>query len=169
MKKTFLGAVIILSFNSVFAQATKSAFFELGGNGLGFSVNFDSRFTKSEKGFGWRAGIGWIPPTSQADIVIPSTPSILTIPIGVNHLAGKAPNYFESGLGVTYAYVNGNISSDFWEYNEKVKGGTVLFIPSIGYRHAKTGKAFQWRIVVSPIISSPEISFWAGLSLGYKF
>ena len=171
MKKIlFITVIVLFVSTTMFAQGNKSVFFELGGNGLVFSANFDARFTKSEKGFGFRAGIGFIPSiNSDADIVYPSTPSALTIPIAINHLAGKAPHYFESGLGITYVHVSGAVSSDFWGYSEDVTGSAVGFVPSIGYRYAKTGKAFQGRVCISPIISSGGASFWAGLSVGFKF
>ena len=172
MKKIFLiTAIVLVIANTIYAQGNKSVFLELGGNGLVVSANFDARFTKSEKGFGFRAGIGFVPAvnTGEADVFVPSTPGALTIPIGINHLAGHAPHYFESGLGVTYVHVSGTVSSDFWGYSEDVTGSAVGFVPSVGYRYAKTGKAFQGRIFISPIISSGGASFWAGLSLGYKF
>lgn len=152
-------------------QDNKSVFFELGGNGLGFSANFDSRFSKAEKGFGFRAGIGFIPALNQgdADILFPSTPALLTIPFAINHLAGNAPNYFESALGLTYVHVSGTVSSDFWGYSEDVTGSAVAFVPSIGYRFARSGKGFQGRIFISPIIGSGGAAFWGGLSAGYKF
>lgn len=164
-------ALAIAGGNSINAQSNKSVFFELGGNGLGLSLNFESRLAKSEKGFGLRGGIGLIPAINagDADILIPSSPAVLTIPISINHLAGKAPSYLETGLGVTYAYTNGTFSSDFWGYSEKVQQGIFLLIPSVGYRYAKTGKGFMGRIVISPIIGSGGVTFWAGLSAGYKF
>jgi hypothetical protein len=37
----------------------QSVFGELGGNGLLFSVNYDTRFSRSDKGLGMRAGLGF--------------------------------------------------------------------------------------------------------------
>jgi len=170
MKKLIAIAILSCTISAAMAQANKSVFFEIGGNGLGFSANFDSRFTKSEKGFGFRAGVGFLPPThSETDIIYPSTPFMLTVPLAINHLAGKAPNYFESGIGITYVYTSGNVSSEFWGYSEDATGSSLAFVPSVGYRHAKTGKAFQWRAVISPVIGQGGATFWMGLSLGYKF
>ena len=172
MKKIIsIAAMLLLLGSSIFSQGNKSVFFELGGNGLGFSINYDARFSKSENGFGFRAGIGYFPAvnTGDADIFVPSTPSMLTIPVGINHLAGKAPHYFESGLGITYVNISGSFSSDFWGYSEDASGSAVGFIPSIGYRYAKAGKGFQGRAVISPIIGSGGFAFWLGLSAGIKF
>lgn len=164
MKKVIAIAILSCTLTASNAQANKSVFFEIGGNGLGFSANFDSRFTKSEKGFGFRAGVGFIPPI---DAIIVATPSMLTVPLGVNHLAGKGPNYFESGIGITYVHISGDI--DFWGVTEDTKGSVVAFVPSIAYRHARTGKAGQWRAVLSPVFVNGTVAFWAGISIGYKF
>ena len=143
----------------------KSFFLELAGNGGFVSVNFDSRFKKSEKGPGYRVGFGLIPPSVSFFI---STPTIWTVPIGVNYLIGGGRHYFEPGLGVTYFFFSGT-TSDFWGINEKDKGSGILFVPSAGYRYAPPGKAFQGRIFVSPVINSEGANFWWGLSTGIKF
>jgi hypothetical protein len=170
MKKLLLITLFaVLGTRTILAQGNKSVFLELGGNGLGISANFDSRFTKSEKGFGFRVGIGFIPGITGDQFFFPSTPPILCIPVAINHLAGKAPHYFESGVGVTYVHISGTVSSSFWGFNENVNGSGVGFVPSLGYRYAKTGKAFQFRVVISPIIGSGGTSFWGGVSFGYKF
>lgn len=169
MRHLIFTTIACILFATTYAQGNKSVFLEFGGNGLGLSANFDSRFKKSEKGFGYRVGIGCIPGTnSSADIIYPSTPFFLTIPVGINYLVGKAPHYFESGLGLTYMYTSGTMTSDFWGYEEDVSGSYAAFVPSIAYRHAKAGKAFQYRIIISPVISNGAV-FWGGLSVGYQF
>lgn len=135
-------------------RAAQSVFVEVGGNGVGFSANYDSRFNKSEKGLGFRVGIG----------IYPTIPSILTIPVGINHLAGKAPHYFESGVGVTYVSL---LSFSFFGSNVKANG--IAFIPSIGYRYQPSGKGFTGRVFISPLIASGGAQFFGGLSGGFKF
>ena len=164
MKKLIAIAILSCTLSAAKAQANKSVFFEIGGNGLGFSANFDSRFTKSEKGFGFRAGVGFIPPVNA---IVVATPSMLTVPLGVNHLAGNAPNYFESGIGITYVHISGDIN--FLGDHEDATGSVIAFVPSIAYRHARTGKAAQWRAVISPLLVNGTVAFWAGISIGYKF
>ena len=172
MKKIVTITIIaLLIMTNVFGQGNKSIFFELGANGGGVSANFDSRFTKSEKGFGYRIGVGIIPGINAKDLNTGQsgikTPTIFTIPIGINHLAGKAPHYFESGIGVDYLNVSGEWG--ILNSNVNVKGSTFLFVPSVGYRYAKTGKAFQARVVLSPLIGSGGTLFFGGVSLGFKF
>src|SRR5215213_1235952 len=136
MKKIILAALLLTTTETLFAQGNKSIFLEIAGNGGLVSINYDARFRKSEKGFGYRAGFGFIPPVNS---FFTSTPVIWTIPIGVNHLAGKAPHYFESGIGITYFFFSGT-TSDFWGINEDDEGSGLLFFPSVGYRYAKEGK-----------------------------
>ena len=127
---------------------------ELLGNGIVFSANYDFRFTKSQKGFGMRLGLGFFGVSGSG---------IITVPVGINHLAGKAPDYFESGIGITYAKFTG---TDFFS------GSGSWLVPSIGYRYQPEHNGFFWRIAISPLISLEKgdgwIS-WGGIGLGYKF
>ncbi len=153
----------------LFAQGNKSVFLELGGNGLGFSVNFDARFTKVEKGLGFRTGIGFFPGVriGNDSSAIFAWPTIFSFPVGLNYLVGKAPHYFEGGLGVTYLYAKGNFAFFFLEGEDMLS--TFMFIPSAGYRFAKPGKSFQGRAFISPCIYSGGVSFYGGFSAGIKF
>ncbi len=148
--------LLIFSGKSSSAQGNKSVFVELFGNGIGFSANYDMRFAKKENGFGFRAGLGFYPETFFNE-------SFVTLPIGVNHLAGKGPHHLESGLGVTF--IPGGIDV-FGDDEFSVNG--IIFVPSIGYRYARKIKGFQARIFFSPWIAE-DIQAMGGISLGYKF
>jgi hypothetical protein len=83
----------------------------------------------------------------------------------LNHLAGRAPHYFESGLGFTYATFTGE-DEDFFG------GGGNLLIPSIGYRYQAIGKGFIGRVVLSPVVNLGEGGGWflfGGVSAGLNF
>ncbi len=136
MKTILLLILFIPILQSVFAQdkvrkpvsaKASNLFIELGANGAGISINYDTRFSKSEKGIGGRIGVGIFPSVDVG--IFGSTPSILTIPIALNYLAGKTPNYWEFGAGAT-------IVSFFGSSKTKVTG--VAFVPSIGYRYQPT-------------------------------
>jgi hypothetical protein len=157
MRKILSFTAFLLMSHFIFAQ-TRSLFLEFGGNGCGLSANFDSRFGKKENGFGYRVGIGFAPGFGKVADDVVSLPVDFTIPIGINHLAGKGPHYFESGLGLTF--ISGS---------EVGSGNQLFFIPSIGYRYAKIGKGFQGRIVTTPLIGSGGIEFYLGASVGFKF
>jgi hypothetical protein len=146
-------------------QKSKSVFLEVGGNGGAFSVNFDSRLSDSEKGLGYRAGVGFIPPSY---VYVESRPTTWTIPVGVNYLFGRRRHYLETGLGLTPYFFNGTVS-DVMGIQKNDKGIGMLLIPSAGYRYAPPGKAFQGRLFVSPLIGSGGADFYWGLSGGYKF
>jgi len=157
MRKALSFTVFLLMSHFIFAQ-TRSLFLEFGGNGCGVSANFDSRFGKKENGFGYRVGIGFSPKFGKVAEDVISLPVDFTIPIGINHLAGKGPHYFESGLGLTF--ISGS---------EIGRGSELFFIPSIGYRYAKIGKGFQGRFVTTPLIGHGSVTFYLGASVGFKF
>ena len=162
----FLQLSVLCQEEKTFASHNQSLFLELGGNGLAFSANFDSRFKKSDKGLGYRIGIGLVP---GVDAIVIETSTWLTLPFGINYLAGKAPNYFEAGLGGTF--VSGNAGDSFDEIfgeSGREKFSTVAFVPSAGYRHAREGKGFTWRVFISPLIAGGGAFFWGGVSLGVK-
>lgn len=147
------------------AQKSKSVFFEVGGNGGLFSVNFDSRLTNTEKGLGYRAGFGLIPPVIRLFV---SRPTIWTVPVGLNYLVGGNSHYLETGVGATYYFFKGTVSS-VWGINDNAKGNGVLFIPSLGYRFAPAGRSVQARAFICPLINSSGAIFYWGFSGGYKF
>ena len=95
--RMLLVLIIALNWYPSKAQGHQSVYLELGGNGLFISGNFDARFTKKENGFGFRMGLGMFPAT-----IFNST--FITIPVGLNHLAGKAPHHLESGMGLQISF-----------------------------------------------------------------
>lgn len=154
MKKLLiLSAIIASSFcKKSFAQA-KSIFFEVGGPGLA-SVNFDTRFTKSEKGIGGRLGIG----AFNVDGA-----SAVFIPLGVNYLLSKDErNYFEIGGGVTPVIINGND-------DDGSLTGTFGHL-NFGYRLQPKEGGFLFRAAIVPVFGSGFFwPYYAGVSFGYKF
>ena len=67
---------------------------EVFGSGLVMSFTYDQRFSDSPVGLGFRVGVGGMAIGEFANI---------TIPIGLNYLAGKEGKYFEAGIGATYS------------------------------------------------------------------
>ena len=155
MKKAFLVLAIALGLTQIVSAQAKSAYFELGGPGLA-SVNFDSRFTKSEAGIGGRIGIGGF---SIDDA------SIIFVPIGINYLLGKDnKNYFEVGGGVTPVITN--IEGDGDTDNFKTTFGHLLF----GYRMQPANGGFTFRAFINPVFGKGFfVPYYGGVSFGYKF
>src|SRR5687768_14198583 len=85
----------------------RTAFYaELGGPGILFSANIDSRFKQSSLGLGGRAGIGFV--TADDGDYDPQTGnytyrnrSIITVPVQLNYIFGKPTSVhtFEVGAG----------------------------------------------------------------------
>jgi hypothetical protein len=165
MRRSLLVVLGVLASSLLMAQKSRSVFVEGGGNGGTLSVNFDSRLNTTEKGLGYRVGIGLIPRSYD---YFDTTPTIWTIPLGLNYLIGGGRHYLETGLGVTPFFFKGT-ASDIWGIYENDKGAGVLLIPSAGYRYAPKGNAFQGRLFVSPVIGSTGAVFYWGFSGGYKF
>jgi hypothetical protein len=156
MKKISLLVSLSLVFITAFSQkAAKSIYFELGGPGLA-SVNFDTRFTKSENGIGGRAGIGYFNIDGE---------ELLTIPFGINYLLSKDQrHYFEIGAGATFAKYN----SEFFDDDDTFTGtfGHLNF----GYRLQPKEGGFLFRAAITPVFGNGGfIPYYGGVSFGYKF
>ncbi len=118
-----------------------------------FTANFDIRF-KGQKGLGAHGGFGLLGSGGGG--------SILIIPFGLNYIAGKAPHYFEGGIGTTILTIAGS----------RYFSGTpvAIIVPSAGYRYQTFANGISFRVFISPwIIPQGGAIFAGGLSLGYKF
>ncbi len=160
MKKlTFATLFVILISSSAIAQAPQ-LYAELGGPSLA-GLNFDSRFTKSEKGIGGRIGIG--------GFSIDGT-GLLFVPAGLNYLVGKdgTKNFLELGAGVTYVKATVDGESADPDNNLSNTFGHL----TLGYRYQPIGSGVTFRVSINPIIAFKEGVFWpfyGGFSVGYKF
>ncbi|MCX2451749.1 hypothetical protein OQX61_10805 [Pedobacter sp. PLR] len=173
MKKITLAITLLLSAISIpqlFAQESSNTssstapavsraqniFIELGGQGLTFTANYDSRFFNKRDGLGGRAGIGYF--SVDGD-------KVTTVPLSLNYLLGKNGKYFELGLGATYISTSGN-SEVLFNKNESNVIGTMSFF----YRVQPEDSGFSFRIGLSPVFSRDFfLPYYGGLSLGYTF
>jgi len=130
----------------------QALFVELGGQGLFLTINYDTRFSRSNKGLGGRIGIGYFP-FFDFDTT--------TIPVGLNYLTGKNGKYFETGVGATYIKTISLFGSD------DVSGiaGTVTF----GFRLQPEKGGFNFRAAVTPFYGPGGFLPYGGISLGYTF
>ena len=169
VKTTLLKTIIILAIsviagnyvNAQNATATKSSrldstraqnfYVELGGPGIIFSANYDTRFSNTQDGLGGRVGIGGLSSGSS---------SIFTMPLQLNYLLGKDDKFFEIGVGVTIN--SGNIGGIF----NSSTIGTMVF----GYRLQPKNSGFSFRAFVSPVFDGSNFTpYFVGLSFGYSF
>jgi hypothetical protein len=68
------------STDSLLHQRAKTVFLEVGGAGLVYSVNYDTRFSKKRNGWGGRIGISYFNDDSESGVLVP---------IQINYLFGK--------------------------------------------------------------------------------
>ncbi len=159
MKKIFFAiAFLLLSTACLKAQtAAKSVYAELGGPGIA-SVNFDTRFSKTEGGFGGRIGIGGF---GSGGI------GIVSVPLGLNYIVSKDnKNYFELGAGATYV----NATTIFSDNANDNSASTVFGHLSVGYRLQPANGGFLFRAAIVPIFGKGFfIPYYAGIAFGYKF
>ncbi len=141
-------------------KPARSIFGEAGGPGLA-SLNFDTRFSKSEKGLGGRIGVGGFSVNA-----IPAT----FIPVELNFLAGKkGSHYFEAGAGITFVSLSEKIifgqgATD----NTRFKNTFEHF--SIGYRFQPPKGGFLFKIALTPLFNRNFfIPYYFGVGAGYKF
>ncbi len=165
MKKLIIVLACLTVSQFVLAQA-KSVYFEIGGPGVA-SFNFDTRFTKSEKGIGGRAGFGGFSLSYNDFNGGRDRTTAVFIPVGINYLFGNDDrNYFELGAGVTPV-----IYKDDFSANDNDGAFTATFgHATFGYRLQPKKSGFTFRAAITPIFGRfGFIPYYAGISFGYKF
>jgi len=158
---TLLLAVLSNQYTKAQTDASSRAqnvFVELGGPGLLFSANYDTRFGNRKDGFGGRIGAGYISANSN---------SLFSLPVQANYLLGKQNKYFEIGLGATYLKSSDKDENDFLSFdNTSGLLGTMTF----GYRYQPVNGGFNFRASINPVFNSSNfIPYFGGLSFGYTF
>jgi len=138
-------------------RRAQNVFVELGGQGLLFTANYDSRFSNRRDGLGGRIGIGYI--ASDGD-------NATTVPLSLNYLLGKGKHFFEIGLGATLLATGGNEDTFFFNNNSSKVIGTMSF----AYRLQPVDSGFSLRVGLTPVFNTSFfIPYFGGLSLGYTF
>lgn len=139
---------------------------ELGGPGILFSANIDTRFTQSTLGWGGRIGLGFVTADEYDGNFGYELRSVVTVPIQINYVFGKSdsPNTLEVGAGATYV---GRKLEIFNFYDDKTTNlfGTVSFM----YRRQPLKGGFTWRAGFTPLIAKGYIQPSGAVSVGYSF
>ncbi len=179
MKSIFVSLLFFVAIAS-HGQTTSSAapkvpgrtsfYAEVGGPGILFSANIDSRFKPSVFGWGFRAGLGFV--TADEQIENPpnsfnyETRSVVTLPVQINYVFGKPESVhtFEAGAGVTYVSKKLDILN-FYDDKKSQVFGTASFM----YRRQPLNGGFTWRIGFTPLITSGYIQPSAAVGVGYSF
>ncbi|HEX4875162.1 MAG TPA: hypothetical protein VFV31_00725 [Chitinophagaceae bacterium] len=139
---------------------------ELGGPGILFSANIDTRFAKSTLGWGGRIGLGFVTADEYDGNFNYELRSVVTVPVQINYVFGKSdsPNTLEVGAGATYV---GRKLEIFNFYDDKTTNlfGTVSFM----YRRQPLKGGFTWRAGFTPLIAKGYIQPSGAVSVGYSF
>jgi hypothetical protein len=169
--------VLLITIILILAQKTQAqnniVFFELAGNALGGSLNYERQLTKDLDLY-VRFGIGGAlveentPSNNYFSANIPNPK--LSIPLSIQYLFDLNNNdYIETGLGYTWI--------DFSKTFENSAQGTHNILASVGYRkHFGQAKTWLWKVNFSPLIGGNGekgivfgFSPMAGISFGKRF
>ena len=144
------------------AQGRNVAYFELLGNGVAPTVNYERQF--GERLFG-RAGLGFVHGSSSSG----DTDLTLVVPLMVNYLSHPAGNHhLEVGGGLTL--ITGE-AQDFYDdlEDDDESISNVAATATLGYRFQRPRRGFVFKAGLTPIITSDGILPWAGVSFGYRW
>jgi len=161
-----------------YGQEKISFYGEAGGASPVMSINIDKRLTKSNSGFGFRAGIGLAPAYKRVKVGSQDFAWSeegnwkFTVPVAINYLAGKPSqkNFIEFALQGTFIPKGSLVDS--WSSLPAGKARIVnRFMPSgfIGYRLSPVKKGVVFRAGYNPLVLDDELVHWFSLSLGWKF
>lgn len=165
MKKFIVTAIVFFVFLSGRAQGVEKQtntsanasqiYFEAGGSGVVYSINYDGRFKKIENGLGIRIGIGGAGGAGS---------SYVAVPVQLNYLLGEKGKYLELGGGITYL----NVKGDDYLFNN---ASTALANFVIGFRSQPFGKkGITWRVAFTPFIGGGNgFMPYLGASIGFRF
>ncbi|MFD1256437.1 hypothetical protein ACFQ3S_06475 [Mucilaginibacter terrae] len=145
--------------DSTLFKRVQNVYVELGGPGLLFSANYDTRFQNRQDGIGGRVGLG---------LFATGGFSLTTVPVQLNYLLGKKGKYFEIGLGGTFVKANNNNDNDnddFFDFNESTTIGTMTF----AYRYQPVNGGFNFRGGLNTLFNSSNFVPFYGVSFGYTF
>ncbi len=151
---------------------------ELGGPGVIFSINLDSRFAKANTGFGGRVGLGFL--TRREDVINNSTGyysygrqrSIVTVPVQLNYVFGKpnSSHLIEVGAGVTFFGKRLSIADYFnANYNSGEPESIATATASFMYRKIAKNGGFFWHGGFTPYFANGYIQPMVGAGIGYGF
>lgn len=159
MRQLLLLAIFFFSTLSMSGQNTfrqNNIFLELGGNGLGYSLNYERQLLK-KPGPGIRIGMG----SYSLDEFQ------LSIPVGVNLLLNIYDNkvFLDLGYGVTYTKADAKLYISVKRDPSYRNTNYFNYIPSAGIRF-HTSRNYLWRLTLSGVVNDYGLIPWIGVSFG---
>jgi hypothetical protein len=164
MKRTIrwmVAALFVLAALPAFPQQSRNAlYFELGGNAVVPSINYERRVNESWYG---RAGLSVVQSESGG---LKATTYI--IPVTASWVSHRDSNHhLEVGGGVTLAA--GDRQDLYGDVGSDSKFSTLLATGIVGYRYQKPRGGFQFRAAFTPVAGSGFAAPWLGVSFGYAW
>jgi len=146
--------------------ARNAVYFELAGNGLLYSVNYDRRLKDD---FTARIGVMYIGVSGEsAETGEKADVNFAVIPIMANWLLGEGAGRFELGIGPIFAIGSAEVEEIDGTREEFDGVGPAGVTSTIGFRYQPEDGGVVFRIGATPFWSG-EPQLWAGISLGYAF
>ena len=121
-----------------------TAYFELGGNGLFTSINYERQLLKSTR-LNFHIGTG----------IYGLQPTYLTIPFGINYLfkLNNSNSCIDLGFGATYSKADVALYAIVENKNPNYKNTNYWnYIPSVAYRKL-TKRLLMYRFSLTPVIN----------------
>jgi len=165
-KIIFLTLLIFCLLNSMTKVSGQSksklntVYFELGGNGLFTSINYERQLLKNTR-INFHIGTG----------IYGVQPTYLTIPFGINYLfkLNNTNSYIDLGFGATYSKADVALYAIVDHKNPNYKNTNYWnYIPSVGYRKL-TKKNLMYRFSLTPVINHNDFLPFLGFSIGKSF
>jgi hypothetical protein len=147
--------------------ARNAAYFELGGNAILYSVNYDRRFTNTWTG---RAGFMVVSASgTDTDTGERVEFSLAIFPVMANALLGRGTHRLELGAGPLFGIGGGRVEDpEVGDVEEFSGAGLAGVTTTFGYRRQPLNGGFVFRASLNPFYSGrPQL--WAGLSAGWSF
>lgn len=164
IKRMLTAASVTLILSSGFAQSN-TIYFELLGNGLAYSLNYDRMVTDK---ISVRAGYGGLTVTT-----ISSTPGVFfedvkitLIPVLVNYLRGEGKHKLEMGGGIVLVSIASTLNAE--DVNFKLAADGAIPTGNFGYRYQKSEGGFFFKASLCPFFAETMVTS-VGLGFGYSF
>ena len=157
---------VVIGGTSLQAQAN-TIYFELFGNGLVYSINYDRIVANN---ISVRAGYGGLSisnlTTNDTGLPLTEDIKITMIPILGNYLMGGGNHKLEIGGGVVM--ISMDYSGNIADIDFKIGADGAVPTGNIGYRYQKPEGGFFFKASLCPFFGEEMITS-IGLGLGYSF
>lgn len=144
-----------------------SIYFEVLGQGILYSVNYEHRFTQKMSfriGYtSWR--INLLPIIFFVDGFL----DVRGFPIMMSYLSGDGNNHLEFGIGIVGTKMKGKGEDIFFGTEIEGENTLILGTGTLGYRYQPSSNGLLFKIGLTPFYNAHTFQLSGGISLGYAF